>query len=144
MPMNAVESSLQSNFYQLNGVVGLFMIIAFSLLLYSLIMHMKEMVRLKYHVDKRAEFDESRVKIVIASIAVLLFAYFGVWAYSLTNLNLSKTDDFQLSLALFKATNLSMLVGVYVVFFINNRIKTDIDHIRKVTPATSSELDVII
>ena len=91
---------------------------------------MKQMVRLKYHVDKRAEFDESRVKIVIATIFLLVTLYLGVWAFCLLSLDITKQTDYQLASSLFKAVSACLLIGAYVIFFINNRIKGDIKHIK--------------
>jgi bacteriorhodopsin len=123
---------MEDNFLTFNAVIAGLFVLIYALLLHALIGHMREMVRLKYHVDRRAEFDESRVKIVIGMIALMWLAYGLVWIFSLTSLDLANRDDYDTANALFRALNISLLIGAYVIFFINNRIKKDIAHIRSI------------
>jgi len=135
---------MQENFYQINAVIAVLFLVVYGLLLQALINHMREMVRLKYHADERAEFDESRVKIIIASIFMFWVVYLVVWIFSLTGLDLDIDGDYQLASSLFKAITATMLVGSYAIFFLNNRIKGDIKHIKRtITSAQDQSQNVL-
>jgi len=142
--MNGLESTLQENFYLINAVIAVLFLVVYGFLIHALIQHMRQMVRLKYHTDKRAEFDESRVKIILASVVLLDLAYISVWAFSLLSLDISNYQDFELASGLFKAANASILVGAYFLFFINNRIKGDIKHIKETVEAEEDPTQTVL
>lgn len=132
--MDIQAFSIQESFIELGMLLLLFFALLHAWLLRDLIKHMRQMVRLKYHSDDRAEFDESRVKIVLAIVFLVWVMYLAGLAYSAFALDTSKQNDSQLATRIIGTASVCLLICSYALYYVNNRIQSDIKHIKKVNP----------